>query len=218
MAGGRLWKRMNAEVRRDPAALRRADLPIDPGVYAWYRRGRAVYVGKGDSLAVRLSCHLSKGRSLANSAFRRNVAQHLGIASARAIYLGEYVPTDDDLRRIRIFVESCRVAFDFLMFASVVRYIRAKYQRVDRRTADVRLEAELGRAERAPTGPRRILARLLPAPIGARRSNWKTGRHGKISSTFDLAASLLPASYVVAPQTPEKRSRRLWFRPFPGLR
>jgi hypothetical protein len=54
---------------------------------------------------------LSRGASLTNSAFRRNVAQHLDIASARAIYLGDYVPTEDDLEQIRRLIESCRLAW-----------------------------------------------------------------------------------------------------------
>jgi hypothetical protein len=102
---------MNAQVRREPAVLKRADLPSDPGVYAWYRRGKAIYIRKADSLRIRLGCHLSRGASLTNSAFRRNVAQHLDIASARAIYLGDYVPTEDDLEQIRRLIESCRLAW-----------------------------------------------------------------------------------------------------------
>ena len=107
---GPLWTRMNAQPRHHPEGLR-AKLPIDPGVYAWYRRGRAIYVGKADSLLARVGKHTSKGRSMRGSAFRRNVAEHLGIASALAIYLGDYEPTEKDLAEIRAFIEGCRVAW-----------------------------------------------------------------------------------------------------------
>lgn len=107
---GPLWTRMNSRPREPPRDLR-PKLPRVPGVYAWYHEGRPVYVGKADNLKVRVGRHLSRGASLTSSAFRRNVAAHLGIASARAIYLGDYVPTAEDLARVRTFIEGCRVAW-----------------------------------------------------------------------------------------------------------
>ena len=37
---------MNAQPRRDARTLTRADVPPNYGVYAWYRDGSPVYVGK----------------------------------------------------------------------------------------------------------------------------------------------------------------------------
>jgi len=91
---GPLWVAMDARPRRKPADVLNAGIPTDPGVYAWYRRGGAIYVGKADSLQQRLwSNHLGRGRVMTGSAFRRNVAQHLGIATANDIKTKVYQPT-----------------------------------------------------------------------------------------------------------------------------
>jgi hypothetical protein len=52
-----------------------------------------------------------QGRVMTGSAFRRNVAEHLGIATAAAIKSRAYQPTDDELARIRAFIEACEVAW-----------------------------------------------------------------------------------------------------------
>lgn len=60
---GPLWKSMHAQPKHAARDLRKADIPTDPGVYAWYRDGEAIYVGKADSLQNRLwSKHLARGR------------------------------------------------------------------------------------------------------------------------------------------------------------
>jgi hypothetical protein len=48
---------------------------------------------------------------MTGSAFRRNVAESLGVASANAIYRREYQPTSAELARVRAFVEGCEVAW-----------------------------------------------------------------------------------------------------------
>lgn len=78
-----VWTRLDGQPRPSARDLREIDVPTDPGVYAWYRRGRAVYVGEADDLRARLwGNHLGQGRSVGTSAFRRNVAEHLGFGSA----------------------------------------------------------------------------------------------------------------------------------------
>lgn len=107
-----LWGAMNARPRRSPRDLVKADIPTDPGVYAWYRDGDAIYVGKADVLQRRLwSNHLGRGRVMTGSAFRRNVAQLLGIATASEIKRRNYQPTDDEVRAVRDFIEGCEVAW-----------------------------------------------------------------------------------------------------------
>jgi len=109
---GPLWVAMDARPRRKPADVLNAGIPTDPGVYAWYRRGGAIYVGKADSLQQRLwSNHLGRGRVMTGSAFRRNVAQHLGIATANDIKTKVYQPTDDEVRAVRDFIDGCEVAW-----------------------------------------------------------------------------------------------------------
>jgi len=51
-----------------------------------------VYVGKAKSLSSRLGkAHPGRGVSMTNSALRRNVAEHLGIAAANDIKTGRPV-------------------------------------------------------------------------------------------------------------------------------
>lgn len=103
---------MHAQPRHSPRTLRSADIPTDPGVYAWYRDGQAIYVGKANSLRNRLwKNHLGRGRVMTGSAFRRNVAQHLRIAAANDIKTKAYQPTVAEVLAVRGFIEGCEVAW-----------------------------------------------------------------------------------------------------------
>jgi hypothetical protein len=83
-----------------------------PGVYAWYRAGHAVYVGKGDDLQNRIwSRHMGQSRSMHTSAFRRNIAEYLGFGSANDIY-DKVVRLDPvQLAAVRAWVLGCVVAW-----------------------------------------------------------------------------------------------------------
>lgn len=61
-----LWEEMDRQPRHAAdAALRIALSERRPGVYAWYRAGHAVYVGKGDDLYDRIwSRHMGQSRSM----------------------------------------------------------------------------------------------------------------------------------------------------------
>src|SRR6188472_4445975 len=99
------WADLHAAARRPARRLTKADVPFEPGVYAWYRNGRAVYVGKADSLVRRVwANHLGNSRAIHGSAFRRNVAESLGIASAADIYTGRYTLTDAELTAVRAWI------------------------------------------------------------------------------------------------------------------
>jgi hypothetical protein len=103
---------MDALERRAVSAITRADIPIAPGVYALYRDDSAQYVGKATSLRARLwECHLRTGKSMTNSAMRRNVAQSLDIASAADIKGRRYMPTDDDARRVSDWIREGELAW-----------------------------------------------------------------------------------------------------------
>lgn len=107
-----LWSMMGAQRRLRLTALERSDLPECPGVYALYRAGERIYVGKAKNLRQRAwGAHSSRGHSMRNSAMRRNVAEHLGMAGARAIYDGDYVPTPDEVRRVREWMDGCEMAW-----------------------------------------------------------------------------------------------------------
>lgn len=112
MSHGPLWDRMNAQPRSRASKLTRADVPDHPGVYAWYRRGRAVYVGKGDRLVERAwADHMSQSKSLATSAFRRNIAELLGYGLANHIKQKHVRLTLPQLATVREWVVSCSVAW-----------------------------------------------------------------------------------------------------------
>jgi hypothetical protein len=83
-----------------------------PGVYAWYRAGHAVYVGKGGDLQNRIwSRHMAQSRSMHTSAFRRNVAEYLAFGSAQDIY-DKVVRLDaEQLAAVREWVLGCVVAW-----------------------------------------------------------------------------------------------------------
>jgi len=81
-------------------------------VYAWYREGDAVYVGKADSLQNRLwKNHLGRGRVLTGSAFRRNVAEELGISTAGSIKSRDYQLDAAELASVRSYIMECEVAW-----------------------------------------------------------------------------------------------------------
>lgn len=107
-----LWERMDRQPRHRPTPALKAALPDAPGVYAWYRNGHAVYVGKADLLGDRVwTKHMGQSRSLRTSSFRRNVAELLGFGSARDIYLKVVRLTDDQRAAVRAWIEGCEVAW-----------------------------------------------------------------------------------------------------------
>jgi hypothetical protein len=106
------WADANAAPRHRPVDLIRRDVPVDPGVYVWYRRGRAIYVGKADSLVERVwGDHLGQRRSIGGSAFRRNVAEHLGFGTPADIKVGRVRLTPEQLAAVRAWIMGCRVAW-----------------------------------------------------------------------------------------------------------
>lgn len=107
------WKRVDDLPRHPFASLERAALPDAPGVYAFYRDGKRMYVGKATRQTVRdrvWKCHRGRGKSMGNSAFRRNVAEMLGIASARAIKKGAHAISDDEVQRVNGWLDACELA------------------------------------------------------------------------------------------------------------
>jgi excinuclease UvrABC nuclease subunit len=98
--------------RRSLAELTKADLPLDAGVYAIYREGEPIYVGKASCLQNRVwKNHSGRGQVMTGSAFRRNVAEQLGIASAGDIKARRYQPTPGELAQIRAWIDACEVAW-----------------------------------------------------------------------------------------------------------
>ena len=103
---------MDARPRRAVPSIAQPDIPSEAGVYAFYRDGKAIYVGKAGSLRIRLwRYQLGHGQSLTGAAFRRNVAEWIGISTAAAIKRRAYQPDDAELAAIRAFIEECEIAW-----------------------------------------------------------------------------------------------------------
>ena len=109
---GRLWDAMDARPRLRAGHLRAIDVPRTPGVYAWYRRGRAVYVGKADELRGRAwSNHMGQSSTMGSSAFRRNVAEYLGFGTPADIKAKVVRLSPDQLAAVRAWILGCSVAW-----------------------------------------------------------------------------------------------------------
>ena len=79
------WDQVEGAPRRRAGDLQLADVPRDPGVYAWFRDGQCVYVGKAASLRRRLSAHLRTSPDLSRSTLRASVAvRELNVTRATA--------------------------------------------------------------------------------------------------------------------------------------
>lgn len=106
------WINMDAAARRAPAMLTRELIPENPGVYGWYRHGKRMYVGKADSLRSRVwGNHLGRSKAPTGSAFRRNVAEHLGYGTPAAIKSKEVELTNEQLAALREWIDGCEVAW-----------------------------------------------------------------------------------------------------------
>lgn len=103
---------MDARPRLRARDLRAVDVPLSPGVYAWYRRGRAVYVGKADELRGRAwSNHMGQSSSMGSSAFRRNVAEHLDFGTPGDIKAKRVRLTRIQLAEVRAWILGCALAW-----------------------------------------------------------------------------------------------------------
>jgi hypothetical protein len=102
---------MTARLRYPMDELKKADIDDQPGVYAVYRGGHPVYVGLAEKQSLRdriWKNHSGRGAVMTGSAFRRNVAEHLGIASARDIKNRAYQPTPSEVARVRKWIDGSR--------------------------------------------------------------------------------------------------------------
>lgn len=109
---GPLWSRMGRRKMRSMATLRKEDVPLSPGVYAVYRRGKRMYVGKAKCLQDRVwNNHSERGLTMGDSALRRNVAEHLRIAKANDIKKKLHRITEKEERRVRDWLDGCEIAW-----------------------------------------------------------------------------------------------------------
>lgn len=108
------WDRINLQPRRNPGLLGRSSLPARPGVYAWYRDDKPVYVGVAvgqGGLRSRLWTHLAADTDLSRSAFRRNVLEHLEIATVAIAGQRPSVLTAEQVAPVNRWIRECEVAW-----------------------------------------------------------------------------------------------------------
>lgn len=103
---------MDARPRTTAKTLSANDVPLTPGVYAWYRGRNAVYLGRASSLRRRAwSNHMGNGISMGTSAFRRNVAEYLGFGSSADIKETRIRLASSQLAEVRSWIMRCSVAW-----------------------------------------------------------------------------------------------------------
>ncbi|MEV7874193.1 GIY-YIG nuclease family protein [Microbacterium sp. NPDC089188] len=75
------WSDLLSKPRRLAMDVQRNDVPEQPGVYAWFRDGECVYLGKASDLRSRLVTHLGTSLDLSRSTLRSWVeVRELGLA------------------------------------------------------------------------------------------------------------------------------------------
>lgn len=106
------WSEMDQRARIGLARLLKEAIPISPGVYALYRHDERMYVGKAASLRERIwKNHCGRGAVMTGSALRRNIAEHLGIASSADIKSRRYAPTGGEIEAVRLWLDGCEIAW-----------------------------------------------------------------------------------------------------------
>ena len=105
------WKTLVTASRHSNAGLKRADIPAVPGVYAWFKGGECVYVGKAADLRERLSSHRSRSLDLSRSTLRASVAiRELGVTRAYARSRPSRM-TSSEIARVNAWFEAAAVAW-----------------------------------------------------------------------------------------------------------
>jgi excinuclease UvrABC nuclease subunit len=106
------WSAMSIQLKHRASELAKRDIPTSAGIYAWYFKGERIYVGKAANLRKRVGGnHLGQGTCLTGSAFRRNVAEYLGIATAADIKARRRTVSREEADRVCAFIADCEVAW-----------------------------------------------------------------------------------------------------------
>lgn len=109
---GPFWSRMNQQSRLRAPDASNLTVPCCAGVHAWYKDGHPIYVGMTHDLRERLvETHLSLAQSMYFSAFRRNVAEHLGFGRPSEIKSRQCSLSPQQLSEAASWIQSCEVAW-----------------------------------------------------------------------------------------------------------
>lgn len=112
---GPRWEFLNSRPRRRASLLQRKDVPASPGVYAFYKDGTAVYVGR--ALAQRglrgrlLGDHLSTSPDLSRSTLRRSVAAEQGVATRAEAAARPTLLTQEQAALVDDWLSACEVTW-----------------------------------------------------------------------------------------------------------
>lgn len=88
-----------------------SEIPRKPGIYVWFRDQEPVYIGKATNLHDRLKSHLRKTLDLSRSAFRRNVAAHLGVATVALCRVRPSILTAAQVGAVNEWVSGCKIVW-----------------------------------------------------------------------------------------------------------
>jgi hypothetical protein len=104
---------MLQQPRLSASSITRSEIPTSPGVYAWFRGGEPVYVGRAKAkggLRRRLAGnHLKVGPDLSKSAFRRNVCESLGVADTSITRVQPLTPDQTEI--VNAWIADCEIAW-----------------------------------------------------------------------------------------------------------
>ncbi|MFB9309793.1 hypothetical protein BJY17_000750 [Agromyces hippuratus] len=105
------WTDVLEAPRTRSSALNKAEIPAQPGLYAWFRDGECLYLGIAGDLRDRLTSHRSASNDLSRSTFRSWVAVHvLGLDRATTRQRPSIV-TDDQARAVNAWIAACDLAW-----------------------------------------------------------------------------------------------------------
>lgn len=100
-----------ASPRHANTALRRREIPAEPGVYAWFKNAECIYIGVATSLRNRLGTHRRQTADLSRSTLRASVAVMLfGVTRARARSRPS-VMTPDEIAAVNAWFTDTKVAW-----------------------------------------------------------------------------------------------------------
>lgn len=109
------WEFLNSRPRRRASGLQRQDVPAAPGVYAFYKNGTPVYVGRAlgrRGLRGRLlGNHLRTSPDLSRSTLRRSVAVELGVATRAEAAVRPTLLTQDQVEPVNDWLAGCEVSW-----------------------------------------------------------------------------------------------------------
>jgi hypothetical protein len=110
---GSPWYVMDRQTRFRLDSVDLGFLPEGPATYAVYRNDERIYAGETGNLATRVfKHHLARTpSSIKQSALRRNLAEHLGIATAANLKTGRAILTDAHRDQLHTWLLGCEIAW-----------------------------------------------------------------------------------------------------------